>query len=382
MAEHEKKETVVSTESGSDSKISTSSTEKASSSSSGSKSGIRSEDQNSKESFRIPSDVLVTKIVRQAEFYFSDFNILKNNFLLKHVRRNKEGYVSLKLVASFRKIKSLTKDWRVVAYSLETSKLLELNSEKSKIRRIEPIPKVEETSLGKTVVAFNLPFQNPTSEELKEMFSKFGNIVRAEIMSPKSENYNTYYKRCRYQNEEIASTIFGSIEFENFEDSISAIKDEESHLPKENRMKVVALMPNIQRTKRRNSRFNQYNQYSRKGNERFKPRYEFQNDQMVNGVHFDDYRYTRPLLNEKQYRRFYRGSYSKAVHPLGSASEIPDKLFRNNYVASGEDVRNSSYARSRQLQMSNRMNINRQFTTRQPRYVDGYYGYRETNFEG
>ncbi|KAF8794902.1 La-related protein 6 like protein [Argiope bruennichi] len=377
-----KREIVISAECGSDSKISTSSTEKGSSSYSGSKSGIRIDDQNLKESFKIPNDALVAKIVRQAEFYFSDFNLLKNNFLLKHVRRNKEGYVSLKLVASFRKLKSLTKDWRIVAYSLQSSKILELNSEKTKIRRIEPIPKIEETSLGKTVIVFNLPFQNPTSEELKEMFSKFGNIVHAEIMGPKSENYNTYHKRCKYHNEEIASTIFGCIEFEKFEDALSAIKDEESHLPKENKMKVVALMPHVQRPRRRNSRFNQYNQYPRRGNGRFKPRYEFQNDQMVSNIPFDDYRYVRPMLNEKQYRRYYRGTYPKSVHSSSSTSEIPDKLHRDNYVVSGEDLRNNTFTRSRQLKMSNRMNINRQFTTRQPRYVDEQFGYREINFEG
>ncbi|GIY63865.1 la-related protein 6 [Caerostris darwini] len=196
----------------------------------------------------------------------------------KHVRRNKEGFVSLKLVASFRKIKSLTKDWRVVAHSLEYSKLLELNLEKTKIRRIEPIPKMEETSLGKTIIVFNLPPQNPTAEELEEMFSKFGAIVHAEIMTQKSENYNTYHKRCRYHNQEVATPTFGSLEFENFEDAMSAIKDVDSHLPKENKMKVVPLMSQVYKTKRQNPRFNPYGQYPRRG--RFKQRFEYQGDQM------------------------------------------------------------------------------------------------------
>ena len=50
--------------------------------------------------------------VNQVEFYFSDANITRDKFLLKHVRRNKEGFVSLKLVASFKRVKHLTKDWR------------------------------------------------------------------------------------------------------------------------------------------------------------------------------------------------------------------------------------------------------------------------------
>ncbi len=60
------------------------------------------------------------------EFYFSDANILKDAFLLKHVRRNRQGYVSLKLITSFKKVKSLTKDYRVTAYSLRLSEKLEV----------------------------------------------------------------------------------------------------------------------------------------------------------------------------------------------------------------------------------------------------------------
>ena len=49
------------------------------------------------------------------EFYFSDANITKDKFLLKHVKRNKEGFVSLKLISSFKRVKHLTKDWRQVS---------------------------------------------------------------------------------------------------------------------------------------------------------------------------------------------------------------------------------------------------------------------------
>merc|ERR1712168_1077682 len=69
----------------------------------------------------LPDEDLMAKIVAQVEFYFSNANVAKDKFLLKHIRRNKEGYVSLKLVSSFKKVKQLTKDWRVVAFSLNKS---------------------------------------------------------------------------------------------------------------------------------------------------------------------------------------------------------------------------------------------------------------------
>ena len=43
--------------------------------------------------------------VDQIEFYFSDENLEKDAFLLKHVRRNKLGYVSVKLLTSFKKVR-------------------------------------------------------------------------------------------------------------------------------------------------------------------------------------------------------------------------------------------------------------------------------------
>ncbi|GBP07237.1 La-related protein 6 [Eumeta japonica] len=50
----------------------------------------------------IPSDELAAEITDAVEFYFSNESILKDAFLLKHVKRNKEGFVSLKLVSSFK----------------------------------------------------------------------------------------------------------------------------------------------------------------------------------------------------------------------------------------------------------------------------------------
>merc|ERR1712203_728708 len=57
--------------------------------------------------FEEPDDDLCEKITQQVEFYFSDANITKDKFLLKHVKRNKEGFVSLKLISSFKRVKHL-----------------------------------------------------------------------------------------------------------------------------------------------------------------------------------------------------------------------------------------------------------------------------------
>lgn len=143
---------------------------------------IKTDDEDD-EPIEIPNDEMAEKIVTQVEFYFSNDNILKDAFLLKHVRRNKEGFVSLKLISSFKRVRQLTKDWRVVGYAIKLkSKSIEVNSLGTKIRRLEPLPVFDETMPSRTVVACDLPFDKVTIEKVSEMFSKFGEIALIRIL--------------------------------------------------------------------------------------------------------------------------------------------------------------------------------------------------------
>ncbi|KAJ8407811.1 hypothetical protein AAFF_G00268550 [Aldrovandia affinis] len=94
-----------------------------------------------------PDPELMEKLVTQIEYYLSDENLEHDAFLLKHVRRNKLGFVSVKLLTSFKKVKHLTRDWRTTAYALRQSVLLELNEEGRKVRRRSPVPVFASESL-------------------------------------------------------------------------------------------------------------------------------------------------------------------------------------------------------------------------------------------
>lgn len=79
------------------------------------------------------------KIIAQVESMFSDDHLAKDGFLLKHVRRRSDGFVSLKLVAGLRKVKQISRDFPVVLNALKDSSKLEINSEGTKVRRVEPL---------------------------------------------------------------------------------------------------------------------------------------------------------------------------------------------------------------------------------------------------
>ncbi|XP_069029635.1 la-related protein 6a [Embiotoca jacksoni] len=99
------------------------------------------------ESWQPPDPELTQKLVAQIEYYLSDENLEHDAFLLKHVRRNKLGFVSVKLLTSFKKVKHLTRDWRTTAYALRHSKVLELNDEGRKVRRKSAVPVFASESL-------------------------------------------------------------------------------------------------------------------------------------------------------------------------------------------------------------------------------------------
>ena len=127
---------------------------------------------------------LQEKIIRQVEWYFSDENLQKDSFLMKHINRNKQGYVSLKLVASLRKVKTLSKDWKVVLESLKHSSLLALNEEETKIRRKSPAPQVDFGHIAKTLLITEYPQEQPNLADLEQHFGRYGEVSRVRLIHP------------------------------------------------------------------------------------------------------------------------------------------------------------------------------------------------------
>jgi len=189
-----------------------------------------------------PNDELCESIVQQVEFYFSDANITKDKFLLKHVKRNKEGFVSLKLISSFKRVKHLTKDWRQVAVAIERkSKKLEVNDLKTKVRRLDDLPEYDETTPSRTVVALNLPIERPTIEAVAELFSACGEIVLVRILRP-GNPIPADVKPFANKHPEMTDKVCALVEYERTEFAHRAVKDLNKEGPAEDGgMKVMEL---------------------------------------------------------------------------------------------------------------------------------------------
>lgn len=190
--------------------------------------------------FSEPDEDLCEKIAQQVEFYFSDANITKDKFLLKHVKRNKEGFVSLKLISSFKRVKHLTKDWRQVAFALKKCSVrLEVNDLETKVRRLDDLPPYDETTPSRTVVVLNLPMDRPTIEGVAEIFTVCGEIVLIRILRP-GNPIPADIKQYVAKHPEMTAKVCALVEFERTEFAQKAVR-ELSDIEDEEKMKVMEL---------------------------------------------------------------------------------------------------------------------------------------------
>ena len=164
---------------------------------------------------------LQDKIVKQVEWYFSDENLLKDSFLMKHINRNKQGYVSLKLVASLRKVKTLSKDWKVVLESLKHSKQLALNEDETKIRRLSPAPQVDFSHIAKTLLITDYAQTDVNAADLEQHFGRYGEVTRVRLVQP-GRAVPLDVKPCKAQHASLGKELCILVEFVSEEMAKSA----------------------------------------------------------------------------------------------------------------------------------------------------------------
>ncbi|KAL1343967.1 hypothetical protein HN51_017883 [Arachis hypogaea] len=76
---------------------------------------------------------LVNAIVKQIDYYFSDTNLVKDEFLRSNM--DDQGFVPIRLVASFRRVKSLTSNVELIIDSLRISTIIEVKGDKLRRRK-------------------------------------------------------------------------------------------------------------------------------------------------------------------------------------------------------------------------------------------------------
>lgn len=174
----------------------------------------------------LPSQELLLNIVRNLEYHFSDETLSRDLFLLKHIKRQPEGYVSLKLLTGYKKVKKLSRDWRVVGTAIKQSKLLELNDNGTRVRRSNPLPSSLAADLpsSRTLVALDIPQNLNSIESLANKFSVYGSVVSLQIIKPGKGNSPELFAMLQKLNINNDSTS-AILEFEDIWGASKALQD-------------------------------------------------------------------------------------------------------------------------------------------------------------
>ncbi|CAI5536851.1 unnamed protein product [Closterium sp. Naga37s-1] len=133
--------------------------------------------------------------VHQVEFYLSDQNLPTDNHLMKLVRKDPDGYVPLKIIAEFRKIRALVPQGspnvavvNLLAAALRASPFLVVGEDGKKVRRAVALGEVDlEEVQARTVVAENLP-EDHSIPAMEALFAKAGKVKMVRVCKPEAAN--------------------------------------------------------------------------------------------------------------------------------------------------------------------------------------------------
>ena len=137
------------------------------------------------EAVEVPSVLADTdsKIIRQVEYYFGDYNLSRDKFL-KDIIKIDEGWVPMETMIKFQRLAKLSTDSKVILSSLKKSEsgLMEIDEEKEKIRRCpsKPLPDDEEILkeyTKRSVYVKGFEKEKTTLDDLLDYFNKYDNVI-------------------------------------------------------------------------------------------------------------------------------------------------------------------------------------------------------------
>ncbi|KAL3651791.1 hypothetical protein CASFOL_004793 [Castilleja foliolosa] len=159
------------------------------------------------------SDEIKNKIIKQAEYMFSDMSMLANETLVKHVNKDPEGYVPINFVSTLKKLKSLNVNNQMVAQALRASSKLIVSSDGKKVKRKLPFTEKEKEELQlRTVIAENLP-DDHSHQKIEKMFNVVGSIKSIRICQPQEHNSS----RSNKADIVVSHKLHALVEYENSE---------------------------------------------------------------------------------------------------------------------------------------------------------------------
>ncbi|KAL5984925.1 hypothetical protein ACLOJK_038761 [Asimina triloba] len=136
----------------------------------------------------ILSNDLKQKIIKQAEYQFSDASLIANESLTKLMGKDAEGYVPISFVASTKKMKSLINNNQLMAIALRGSTKLVVSDDGKKVKRKHPFTERDKEELqSRIVVVENLP-EDYSHQNIEKIFGVVGRSYQRVYQTSESLN--------------------------------------------------------------------------------------------------------------------------------------------------------------------------------------------------
>lgn len=168
------------------------------------------------------------------DFYFGDSNYSKDQFLRKQATLDVtgSGWISVEVVASFKKMKKLTEDRALILECIRRSTVVELNKDETFLKRREALLKDLEDTYAKTVLIGNL---NPTAtaDSIRSFCSAHGTVVRVRFPFANRDELpesvrqvcmedNGNYLKCGVKIEQ--KSLYAMVEYATIKQASAAVK--------------------------------------------------------------------------------------------------------------------------------------------------------------
>lgn len=130
-----------------------------------------------------PASSTELEIIKQVEYYFSDANLARDKFLTAETKKE-NGWVTLEVLLTFKRLLALSDDTNVIVDALVKSNndLLQISKDRLKVRRnpARPLPeqneKTRQETIARTAYVKGFPLDTQMSDLIK-FFDKFSNIT-------------------------------------------------------------------------------------------------------------------------------------------------------------------------------------------------------------
>lgn len=128
---------------------------------------------------------LTSLILKQIEYYFSDVNLVKDDFLKSNM--DEQGWVPITLIANFPRVKKLTNNIELILDSMRTSKVVEVHGDKMRRRNelMRCLPSAHQHQLASSGSV------SPSGSSCNNIVADFDKITLDEATGHKISNATT-----------------------------------------------------------------------------------------------------------------------------------------------------------------------------------------------